>query len=384
MPLKIKDEISDIHYSLTEVIPNRNDEQLYFELSDVQNNIKIFIDYVLTLDSEYKPEDYSLFILKSWVLDKENDIFQVFDKEFYKEPNRVRLGWIFPIQALLSNEHQYADNKHFLKYAYVAFLKLLKNQEEYTTFNPLFSKITNNYKLTDFYGEDIIILILCNSPLQKIDNFQIDNYITSLYSYGYYFCQPIENLKEIDTRSDSENPTGKNLILQKNSSCLQKEDYVYRLFKDLLKNEEHHLVRFYLLYQVIELIIQIVFERKILEEIKNFNNNPDKNIRKLKEKIDNISTEKKRVSILINDDVKINNPNLLISCNELIKLFNDDDSNEKDDISKKEDLGGALYDVRCLIVHQFRKLPDKILEEKLREINKEFENIVIKIILDYK
>ncbi|MFM6477204.1 MAG: hypothetical protein ACKPGH_27525, partial [Dolichospermum sp.] len=70
MPLKIKDEISDIHYSLTEVIPNRNDEQLYFELSDVQNNIKIFIDYVLTLDSEYKPEDYSLFILKSWVLDK--------------------------------------------------------------------------------------------------------------------------------------------------------------------------------------------------------------------------------------------------------------------------------------------------------------------------
>jgi hypothetical protein len=384
MPLKIKDEISDIHYSLTEVIPNRNDEQLYFELSDVQNNIKIFIDYVLTLDSEYKPEDYSLFILKSWVLDKENDIFQVFDKEFYKEPNRVRLGWIFPIQALLSNEHQYADNKHFLKYAYVAFLKLLKNQEEYTTFNPLFSKITNNYKLTDFYGEDIIILVLCNSPLQKIDNFQVDNYITSLYSYGYYFCQPIENLKEIGTRSDSENPTGKNLILQKNSSCLQKEDYVYRLFKDLLKNEEHHLVRFYLLYQVIELIIQIVFERKILEEIKNFNDNPDKNIRKLKEKIDNISTEKKRVSILINDDVKINNPNLLISCNELIKLFNDDDSNEKDDISKKQDLGGALYDVRCLIVHQFRKLPDKILEEKLREINKEFENIVIKIILDYK
>lgn len=384
MPLKIKDEISDIHYSLTEVAPNISNDQTYFELSDAQNNIKIFIDYVLNPDFEYHPEDYSLFIFKSWVLDKENDIFQVFDKEFYKEPNRVRLGWIFPIQALLSNEHQYADNKHFLKYAYVAFIKLLKNQEEYTTFNPLFSKITNNYKLTDFYGEDIIILVLCNSSLQKIDNFHLDNYITSLYSYGYYFCEPIENLKEIDTRSHSENPTGRNLILQKNSSCLQKEDYVYRLFKDLLKNEEHHLVRFYLLYQVIELIIQIVFERKILEEIKNFNNNPDKNIRKLKEKIDNISTEKKRVSILINDDVKINNPNLLISCNELIKLFNDDDSNEKDDISKKQDLGGALYDVRCLIVHQFRKLPDKTLEEKLREINKEFENIVIKIILDYE
>jgi hypothetical protein len=389
MPLEIKNELSEIAYSLTEVLPNINDEQTYFELSDVQNSIKIYIDYVLTIyrddNTDYKPEDYSLFILKSWVLNKENDIFQVFDKEFYKEPNRVRLGWIFPIQALLSNEHQYADNKHFLKYAYVAFLKLLKNKEKYTTFNPQFTTIRNNYELTDFYGENIIILVLCNSSLQKIDNFHIYNYITSLYSYGYYFCEPTENLKEIDTRSDSENPTGKKLIIQKNSPCLQKEDYLYRLFKDLLKNEEHHLVRFYLLYQVIELMIQIVFERKIVEEISKFNISEDKDVRKLKNKIEDISKEDRRVSILINNDVKINNPNLLISCNELIKLFNDDDdSNEKDDISKKQDLGGALYDVRCLIVHQFRKLPEKILEEKLREINKEFENIVIKIILDYE
>ncbi|MBS9386289.1 MAG: hypothetical protein HEQ24_19535 [Dolichospermum sp. BR01] len=75
MPLKIKDEISEIPYSLTKVIANRNDEQLYFELSDTQNKIKIFIDYVLTPYFDYQPEDYSLFIFKSWVLNRENDIF---------------------------------------------------------------------------------------------------------------------------------------------------------------------------------------------------------------------------------------------------------------------------------------------------------------------
>ena len=84
MPLEIKNELSEIAYSLTEVLPNINDEQTYFELSDVQNSIKIYIDYVLTIyrddNTDYKPEDYSLFILKSWVLNKENDIFQVFDK----------------------------------------------------------------------------------------------------------------------------------------------------------------------------------------------------------------------------------------------------------------------------------------------------------------
>jgi hypothetical protein len=388
MSLKIIDQVLNKQYSSREV--TLKDDQSCFRLCfqdpDSTNIIEVEIDYVLDISPEYKPEDYSLFIFKSFKLNKENNIFEVHTKE-----EKSRIGWIFPIQSLLSKAHDYADSEHFLKYAYVAFLKLLKNEEKYTIFNPEFTPTTNNYELTDFYGEDIIILILCNSLLQKIDNFQIDNYITSLYSYGYYFCQPTENLKEIDTRYDSENPTGKKLIIQKNSPCLQKEDhvYVYRLFKDLLKNEEHHLVRFYLLYQVMELMIQIVLERKILDEINNFKNNEDKNnnvyknVFKLRKKIEDIFKETKRVSILMND-VKINNPTLLSYCNELIKLFNDDDSNEKDDIIEEKDLGGALYDVRCLIVHQFRKLPDKTLEEKLREINKEFENIVIKIILDYK
>jgi hypothetical protein len=295
----------------------------------------------------------------------------------------------------------------------VAFLKLLKNEvedtekhtgehteehteedaeedaEKDTIFNPEFTATINSYELTDFYGEDIIILVLCKSSLEKIGNFNIKHYMTSLYSYGYYECKPTENLKKIDTRYDSENPNGKKLIIQKNSPCLQKEDYVYRLFKDLLKNEEHNLVRFYLLYQVIELMIDIVLERKILDEINNFKKNEDKNnkaynnVSKLKEKIQDILKENKRVSILMND-VKINNPTLLSYCNELIQLFDDDDSNEKNNFSEEKDLGGAIYKVRCLVVHDFRKLLQKTLEEKLREINKEFENIVIKIILDYE
>ena len=393
MPLKIKNELSEIEYSLTEVVPNINDEQTYFELSDVQNSIKIHIDYVLTIyrdnnnNTDHKHEDYSLFILKSFELNKENDIFQVYEKVA-----DLRIGWIFPIQALVSNKHGCAENEHFLKYAYVAFYKLLLNQEDYSHFTPSIEQI-EDYKLTDFYGDNIIILILFKTNIQKIANFNIDNYLASLYSHSYYYCEPTENIKKINTcqptedlneiknRANLKSSGNTRLILQRSSKYLQGESYIDRLFKSLLKTEEHHLVRFYLLYQVIELI---VFERKILDEINNFNNNADKNIRKFKEKIDNISTEKTRVSILINDYVKINNPNLLISCNELIKLFNDDDSNEKDDISKKQDLGGALYKVRCLIVHHFRKLPDKILEEKLREINKEFENIIIKIILDYE
>ena len=187
MPLKIKNELSEIEYSLTEVVPNINDEQTYFELSDVQNSIKIYIDYVLTIyrdnnnNTDHKHEDYSLFILKSFELNKENDIFQVYEKVA-----DLRIGWIFPIQALVSNKHGCAENEHFLKYAYVAFYKLLLNQEDYSHFTPSIEQI-EDYKLTDFYGDNIIILILFKTNIQKIANFNIDNYLASLYSHSYYY-----------------------------------------------------------------------------------------------------------------------------------------------------------------------------------------------------
>ncbi|HLO86601.1 MAG TPA: hypothetical protein VK203_16600 [Nostocaceae cyanobacterium] len=383
MPLKIKNEITNIICTLTEVAPQINDSQSYFELSD-SNNLKIYIDYVLTPYLDYIPENYSLYIFKSFELNRENDIFQVYDREA-----DLRIGWIFPIQALVSNQHGCAENKHFLKYAYVAFYKLLINQEEYSHFTPSFQE-TDSYKLTDFYGDDIIILILSNSQTQKIDQFNIDNYLTSLYSHSYYYCQPIENLKqvkncqptedlkEIQNRANSQSFGNTRLTVQRNSEYLRGEAYLDRLFKSLLKIEEHPLVRFYLLYQVIELVIEIIFEKSFADIINNFQNNTDKNIYELKESIAHISSEKERISKLIvsleKDFGGVSKTNLLLFCNDLLTAFNSE---------KKDSLPLALYSVRSLIVHKFRNLPEKDLP-KLEEINKEFENIVIKIILNYQ
>ncbi|MFO0055908.1 MAG: hypothetical protein ACOVQ3_13465 [Dolichospermum sp.] len=384
MPLKINDEISKIDYSLTEVVPNINNNQTYFELSVVQNNIKILIDYVLTPYTDYKPEDYSLFILKSLELNRENDIFQVYDKVA-----DLRIGWIFPIQSLVSNKHGCAENKHFLKYAYVAFYKLLLNQENYSHFTPSSEQI-EDYKLTDFYGDNIIILILCKTNIDKIANFNIDNYLASLYSHSYYYCQPTENINKINNCQPTEDlneiknranlkPSGNTrLILQQNSQYLQGEPYIERLFKSLLKTEEHPLVRFYILYQVIELVLEIMFKKSFSDIIDTFQNNTDKNIYELKESIAYISSEKERISKLINALEKyfdeVSKINLHTFCNELLVAFNS---------KTKETLPSALYSVRSSIVHKFRNLPEKDLP-KIEAINKEFENIVIKIILNFE
>lgn len=55
----------------------------------------------------------------------ENSIYQVLVKN-------QRIGWIFPVQALLSRDHDYAKNSFFLKYAYVAICLLLEQIEDKT------------------------------------------------------------------------------------------------------------------------------------------------------------------------------------------------------------------------------------------------------------
>ncbi|MFM7370914.1 MAG: hypothetical protein ACKO2Z_24615, partial [Sphaerospermopsis kisseleviana] len=159
---------------------------------------------------------------------------------------------------------------------------------------------------------------------------------------------------------------------------LQGEAYLDRLFKSLLKTEENPLVRFYLLYQVIELVIEIIFEKSFSDIINNFQNNADKNIYELKESITNISSEKERISKLIAALEKkidaVSKTNLHLLCNQLLTAFNSDNKNS---------LPLALYSVRSLIVHKFRNLPEKDLP-KLEQINREFENIVIKIILNFE
>lgn len=371
MSLKIIDEFSNTTYFLTEVTPKFNSNEFCFELSD-SSGIKVYIDYVLALSADYKPEDYSLFIFKSWILNGENNIFQAYEKDINE-----RIGWIFPIQSLVSTDHKYVDDPHFLKYAYVTFYKLLMNQEQHETFTT-YLQTTDSYRLTDFYGNDIIILVLSNTKIQKIENFHIDNYLTSLYSYSYYYCQPIDNFKRIGCRASFQSPGDTRLILQRNSIYLQGEVYLHRLFKSLLKTEEHPLVRFYLLYQVIELIIEIIFQKSFLEKINTFQNNTDRNIYELKESIAYISSEKERISKLITSLEKYfdgnTKTNLLLYCNDLLISFNSE---------TKTSLALALYSVRSLIVHKFRKLPEENLP-KIAEINQEFENILIKIILNYE
>ena len=89
------------------------------------------------------------------------------------------MGWIFPIQALLSDEHDYAENTFFLKYAYIAIYLLLNNIDEENV-----RKSSEVLKITDFYSEDAIIFVLCKSNCKQINDFCYEDYIVDLFGHG--------------------------------------------------------------------------------------------------------------------------------------------------------------------------------------------------------
>ena len=79
------------------------------------------VEYELDIYPDYENVDYSVHLFHNDYLNAENDIFQLYDYS-----SNTRIGWIFPIQALLSQDHNYAENEHFLKYAYVSFKKIVE------------------------------------------------------------------------------------------------------------------------------------------------------------------------------------------------------------------------------------------------------------------
>lgn len=206
-------------------------------------NVCLKCENYLNLNVEENLEDYCFKILNTDILNRENDIFQVYDKQA-----NVRLGWIFPIQALLSKEHDYAENSFFLKYAYIAIYLLLENVNEENMRNS--SEIL---RITDFYPEDAIIFVLCKSNCKQINDFCYEDYIVDLFGHGYS-CLPYSAIGEKDVYVE------KRINIRKISKDVKEKMFIVEVFKSLLvQTNLLPLAKFHMLYQIVELLIGDIF-----------------------------------------------------------------------------------------------------------------------------
>lgn len=305
---------------------------------------------VLNVIPDFPPERFSLIYLYNDRKDYgENSIYQVMVK-----PNDVRIGWIFPGQALFSNEHDYAEDKFFCRYAYVALYKLLESNEN----------IDNDEMSRK------VFLVIDSENTSQIQDFNIDDYIISLYSFGYTFSGK-GNLFSI------RNITGrKKLYLKPLSPFLKdKSRYIYTLFKDHIPNAVDEISMFVFLYQIIEILISIIFDETLRKQLNIINNTSNIDIQQEKETfLVNIS-EKNRIKNLFNKtSIETSHSNALsLSCELLLKAYGQ---------NYKSTVYGNLYKVRCMLVHQCYVL-DKQGLRLIGEINDSLSSVIVDMLITY-
>ncbi|MBO5354123.1 MAG: hypothetical protein J6A77_12580 [Lachnospiraceae bacterium] len=352
MNIKFTDEAE--HYVLFEY----NQDKQLFELKNEENRNVLEYIPVLELDMSYNPENFEVIFLNNKREDcTENSIYQV-------KVTDKRLGWIFPIQALLSSEHDYVKNPYFLKYAFVATWHLLNKIYQIDE-----KRCPEFISLDDFYDETINILILDQENCSKIKDFVLDDYVVSLYQKGYSFSG------NGNLYSDIEKPQ-KSIHLKSISKEIKNKKCLNELFKEMIPKNSESFSGFYVYYQVVEILISDIFESDFKNFIEVLNTNTD-NLFEKRDELSNMAGEKGRVRRLFHDFSQINalcSSNLNQYCIKLLEVHG---------YKISADFAENLYLVRCLLVHKLYVL-DKKDEEILKQINILFLDVLMEVLLSFK
>lgn len=314
-------------------------------------------DPVLALDEEYNPDNFKLVILYNKREDcTENSIYQVLVKN-------QRIGWIFPVQALLSQDHDYAKNSFFLKYAYVAICLLLEQIEDKNR-----GAFDGAFYLEDFYESSDNVLVLDNDNCSKIQDFNLDDYVVSLYKNGYSFTGQGNLYSEIDLPD-------KAIKLSAQSKELSGIPYIVELFKKQIPAEREAFAMFYTYYQVIEILISVVFEIKFKEILVVLNENAD-NLFDKRDELNDIASEKNRIKWLFSNYVNIRTDTKNALSHACVELLNSCGKRSSQKVAED------LYQVRCLLVHKLYILNDagRVILQRLNHL---FLDVLMDIILTF-
>lgn len=348
------------------------DDEHYFALSNEKKEIRI--PYIPIIeDEEYNKSDYNLYLFENNYLNAENDVFQIYEKSI-----KDRIGWIFPITVLESNENKFANNKHLNKYKLVAFKKLLlENYKRYDL-----AEMENELTISDIFGDDLIILILSKEKCKLIQNFNIENYWPDLATYGYFIKNEnkltvninIHNIFVVDKFRGNEK-----LWIRKSNKSLDEFIFIKNLYTKYLKTLDHHLIRFHLFYQIIEHLITEKFEKDFDDLINKYSKNEmQKN--DFIEQISNVRNGRGNVRAIFNS---INTNEGTLEREIVIDLkINCKDFIEKYKYKHKEDLGDLIYTVRNIIVHNYRGISEDDIVE-LENITFQFEILIHYLIINY-
>lgn len=300
----------------------------------------IEVPYALTIDSTYEIDDFSVSLFAKLDIN-ENDIYQLYDRE-----RHTRIGWCFPLQALDSVEHDYYDNEHFLRYAFIAFQYLLRNCP-----NDIYLKDPDidgagTIRIGEFFSDHMVVIIISNSTLDDIQFFDISDYLPSFFRHGYF---PVIKRDPSSMQHRGSSPDGNRLYIEPLSPDIENTTFIETLFAEHIAYENNLLLIFFYLYQVVELLLEQIFRHEQAILIRELNASAGNSIKTkdILEKAQRNSSEKNRLRFLVARYLK-NVPqetDLKEACIWFLKEY---------ELDHGFDLAKYLYPVRNFLFHQYR------------------------------
>jgi hypothetical protein len=362
VPVKVDFHGKEIWYKLSDF---RNGERFSLE-SDGGEQINL--DIPLKLDLSFKDKKFEVhFLAKKGV--KENDIFQAYNHEFNK-----RIGWIIPTVSLGSTDHDFANDPHFLRYAYVGVRESLRHLDD-SIYSKSLNYDSNEIGFSDIFHESTVLLIISKETLINGVQFDIDRASASLIKYGYVRLGKI-NPEEIEFMAES--PNEKKLQIEQISSQLKSHQLISELLNVSFAYEKKAAFKFFFIYQIIELLIDDIYkneQEKIVDKL--ILAKGDSGLTKeVLEEMQTFISEKKRISLLVDNYTNMGGElsELKDLCNNLLTSLGREE---------RDGFQNYFYTIRNFIFHQYRDFPRES-EALLECIIKGFVDIIPLMLSRYK
>lgn len=254
-----------------------------------------------------------------------------------------------------------------------------------------------NFSITDFYDDDLVILILADQLINKIPNFSLKQYLPDLYFNGFvtYSTEQYKHINDSSYIQDNYQHIRSSvtkdgvhaLTISPVSNTISTTDYIFILFENLIHQEHDNFTRFILLYQIIEILIEKIFKRKIQELV--CDNISTLTSYDLKNKLPEVGKESARITWLFNSEFSLLPADLNKLATDTFKDFfvatNDTDFGGQ----KVFTLSDLLYGYRNKLVHNYRYLHDgtldaEIVKAKMSAVNRETEVLMCVLLTTYR
>jgi len=252
----------------------------------------LFVSYPYDFSPKVNdPENYSVALFRHDHL-KESDIREIYN-------GNARRGFFIPLQAIGSNDHDYADNPYFSIYAGRVLERICDDPQFQNARKELAAYSTSNdaVDLDEILGDTVGAV--CVYRPSMLPGEHIESYIPSFLRQGLLPYQPGKH--ECTWIGGFSLAEERKLVIR--PSC------VYPVMPDELKNtlisviprQTDPVVQFFLIYQFVEWFIQCVFAsrgRTVFSRIRAIENPTVQQVREFVDEISRISSEKTRIKDL--------------------------------------------------------------------------------------